>query len=193
MSYRTVDPVPEEIPEIEPVLEAVLLQALEIAREKADAGEDLVPFTALAVGETLFMETHPSEDPEECFREAQHTVQNARGAAAYAFCYDGYIDSNEGELDAIIAEGGIPGEPFGHAVGYLYTLVPGEESVHVSFDDSPLYIGRAPNFMEFTLALDEDELEEEAADDEDVSDDKKAGDDEKAADDESEESEESED
>ena len=167
MSHRTIDQVPAEAPEMEQILEAVLLQALEIAREKLDAGELLVPFTALAVGETLFLETHPAEDPEDCFKMAQHTVQHASGALAYAFCYDGYVETDEGELDAIIAEGGVPKAESGHAVGFLYTVEGEGEDVKFKVEEEPLYIGQSPNFMEFTGMFEEgdhdseDELEDD--------------------------------
>lgn len=179
MAHRTISQVPEGVPEINPMLEAVLLQALDIAREKLDAKEPLVPFTALAVGETLFTETHPSEDPDECFRMAQHTVQNARGALAYAFCYDGYVETNEGELDAIIAEGGMPGDASGHAAGYLYAVEGEGDSLEFRVEDQAIYIGEAPNFMEFTLIVEEDTEEsfEEAGEDaatEDVADEDEA-------------------
>ncbi len=160
MTHRTIDQVPAEAPEMEQILEAVLLQALEIAKEKLDAGELLVPFTALAVGETLFIETHPAEDPNDCFKMAQHTVQHASGALAYAFCYDGYVETDEGELDAIIAEGGVPGGESGHAVGHLYTVEGEGEDLKFKVDENPLYIGQAPNFMEFTGMFEEGEAEE---------------------------------
>ena len=183
MAYRAIEQVPEDAPEIEQILEAVLLQALDIAREKLEQEKLLVPFTALAVGETLFIETHPAEDSEDCFKMAQHTVQNARGALAYAFCYDGYVDTDDGELDAIIAEGGIPGAEAGHAVGYLYKVEGEGEELEFKVEDHPLYIGQAPNFMEFTLVVIDDEeldedLDEEDEDAEDVDEDADEGDDE---------------
>lgn len=162
MAHRNISQVPEGTPEIDPMLEAVLLQALDVAREKLEAKEPLVPFTALAVGETLFIETHPSEEPDECFRMAQHTVQNARGALAYAFCYDGYVETDTGQLDAIIAEGGMPGDATGHAVGFLYTVEGEGEELEFNIEEQPSYIGEAPNFMEFTFTFEDESAEEEA-------------------------------
>lgn len=162
MADRTIDQIPADVPAFEGILEAVLLQALDEAREKMEAGEEVVPFTALAVGDTLFIETHPGDDADECFAAAQHTVQHVRGAAAYAFCYDGYVETNDGELDALIAEGGVPGSPTGHAIGLLYTAQGEGEDFSVNIDDRPLYIGQAPNFMEFTLFVDEEGADEGA-------------------------------
>ena len=212
MDHSEAEHSTEAAPEFGGILEAVMLQALDEAREKMQDEKELVPFTALAVGDTLFIETHPADDVDECFKMAQHTVQNARGAQAYAFCYDGYVDTDEGELDAIIAEGGIPGEMSGHAVAYLYTVkensgseggaedadgveVEGgatdagkgeiegaheaesesedaREGLEFDFEEQPIYLGTSPNFMEFTLVVEEDDLgeyedEEDFAEDED--------------------------
>ena len=109
MPDRTVEEEINEVPEIDETLESVLVYALEEAREKMSSGGDVVPFTALVVKENLFIETHPGESAEACFAAARHTVEGARGAGAYAFCYDGYVDTDAGQQDALIAEGGIPG------------------------------------------------------------------------------------
>ena len=163
MADRDVDMNPEEMPEIPEVLEALLLFALDeckdhILNDSADEvtpvdGEDedsrevvldgSVPFTVLAVKDNLFIETHPGPDAEACYASARHAVAGARGATAYALCYDGYVETDDGTKDCIIAEGGIPGEDVGFAVGYLYHTV-GEIKM---FDSDPVYIGPAPNFM----------------------------------------------
>lgn len=141
MAERMVDPeanAPEE--DIDDVLKTVIRAVLDEAAAKMEGGEEVVPFTGLAVKENLFIETHPGDDVEECFLAARHEVEGARGATAYAFCYDGYIETEDGMRDALIAEGGLPGEEQAYAFGYLY-------------DDNDInkeitYIGPAPNFME---------------------------------------------
>lgn len=147
MAEREVESaIDQQAPEIDEVLEAVIIAALNRAKDKMEAGEEVVPFTALAVKENLFIETHPGDDVEACFKDAERTVAHAVGADAYAFCYDGYVDTDAGTRDVIIAEGGMPGEPDGYAVGYLYTMPDGEDGP-VDIDDEPVYIGPAPNFM----------------------------------------------
>lgn len=140
MADRVVDPV-NDAPEgdIDDVLKAVIKAVLDEAATKMENGEDVIPFTGLAIKENLFIETHPGEDANECFTKARQEVQGARGATAYAFCYDGYIETDEGVRDALIAEGGLPGEPDGYAFGYLYD----DEGVEREI----VYIGPAPNFM----------------------------------------------
>ena len=155
MADREVESSDVEVPEIPEILEKVLLFSLDEAKEKMTQGSDVVPFTALVVKENLFIENHPADSAEECFNLARHTVEHARGAAAYALCY----------------EGGVPGEDTGYAVSYLYEM---DEEGNVTFEEEPAYVGEAPNFM---IALndadsyseediDEKYLEEDAVDDE---------------------------
>lgn len=158
MADRVVSEAQAGVPEIDSNLEAVLLYTLNQARERMEQGEEMVPFTALAVKDTLFMESHPAETAEECFNQARHTVQDARGATCYALCYDGYVDTDEGQMDTLIAEGGLPGELEGHAIGLLYC----ETDEGFEFESDAVYIGKAPNFMMGLGALDD---EDEADDD----------------------------
>ncbi len=144
MADRVVESSDVQVPEIPEILEKVLLFSLDEAKEKLSQGAEIVPFTALVVKENLFLENHPADSAEECFNLARHTVEHAAGAAAYALCYDGYVEVDDGVKDAIIAEGGVPGEDAGYAVGYLYEA--GEDG-SVKFESEPAYIGEAPNFM----------------------------------------------
>ena len=160
MADREVENSSEEVPEIPEVLEKVLLFALDEAKNKMSQGADVIPFTTLVVKDNLFIESHPGDSAEECFNFAKHTVRGARGAEAYALCYDGYIETDDGVMDALIAEGGIPGEEAGYAVGYLYTM---EEGENPAFEEEPAYVGEAPNFMEnlkTASEYSEDEIEE---------------------------------
>ena len=93
-------------------------------------------------------------------------MENARGAEAYALCYDGYVEVDDETKDALIAEGGIPGEDEGMAVGFLYTM---SEDGEPTFEEEPAYIGEAPNFMSGLKEADqydEDEIDEKYLDDE---------------------------
>ena len=176
MADRTVETTAEEVPEIPEILEKVLLFALDEAKEKMEQGSDVVPFTALVVKENLFIESHPGDSAEECCGYARHTVEGARGAEAYALCYDGDVEIDDGTKDALIAEVGVPGEDEGYAVGYLYSV---NDEGEATFEEEPAYIGEAPNYMadlkdasEYDEEdidgkyLDEDEFEEEPAEDE---------------------------
>ena len=136
----------EERIEMPLVLENVLRYCLKDAQERMEKGEEIVPFSALAVGETLFMEEHPGDDARECFDAARHTVENARGAAAYGFCYDGFINvgAEMEAKDCLIAEGGCPGEPYGHAIGVPYRI---KADGSFDFAEEPIYVSKARNYM----------------------------------------------
>ena len=150
----------EERIEIPLVLENVLRYCLKDASERMEKGEQVVPFTALAVGETLFMEEHDGDDAAACFHSARKTVEGARGALAYGFCYDGYIEvgPTSEKHDCLIAEGGCPGEPYGHAIGLTYSL---DNEGKAVFADEPIYVGNSLNYMLSLEPLDEDEEQAE--------------------------------
>ncbi len=157
MADRIVEQTADEVPDIPELVERVVLFALDEGKEKLMQRAELIPFTTLVVKDNLFIETHPGDNPEQCFSEARHTVQGARGAKAYAFCYDGYIEIDDDTKDAIIAEGGLPGEDTAYAVAYLYES--GEDGQFV-FEPEPAYVGEAPNFMEQLKGVLVDEVSE---------------------------------
>ena len=159
----------EEKIEIPLILENVLRYCLKDASERMAKGEEVVPFSALAVGETLFMEEHPGEEPADSFHSARRTVENARGARAYGFCYDGFIEvgAKHVKKDCLIAEGGCPGEPYGHAIGLTYSV---DKEGTYTFADEPIYVGSSLNYMLSLADIDaEDGAEAEDAAAEDTS------------------------
>lgn len=170
MADREVENSDVEVPEIPEILEKVLLFSLDEAKEKMSQGAEVVPFTALVVKENLFIENHPADTAEECFNLSRHTVEHARGAAAYALCYDGYIETDDGVKDAIIAEGGVPGEDEGYAVSYLYET---DDEGNLTFEEEPAYVGEAPNFMIALSEADsygEDDIDEKYLEDDETAD-----------------------
>ena len=149
------------------VLESVLRYCLKDAKERMEKGEQVLPFTALAVKETLFMEEHPGDSVADCFNSARKTVQNAKGADAYGFCYDGYLDAeNDQKIDCIIAEGGVPGAEYGHAIGlHIYTAGPDgidfDAAGNPEFQEEPVYVSKSLNYMLHAVVDDDDDDEED--------------------------------
>ena len=142
--------------EIPFVLESVLRYCLKDAQERMEKGEEIVPFSALAVGDMLHMEEHPGEDAQESFASARQRVENAQDAAAYGFCYDGYIEMGDQHVkhDCLIAEGGCPGEPYGHAIGVPYNI---KSDGSYDFTEEPIYVGSSMNYMVSLANLFDDE------------------------------------
>ena len=146
---------------MEPVLESVLRYCLDDAKKRMEAGEEIAPFTALAVGDTLFMEEHAAEDPSESFALARKTVAGARGAKAYGFCYDGYIQVDTAletnvQRDCLIAEGGTPGADYGHAIGLPYRT---DKDGNLKFESEPIYVSKSLNYMAYLTEDGDDELD----------------------------------
>ena len=132
-------------------VQKVLFYAIDEATKKIDAGEELVPFTMVLAGEDLFMDSHPVDEVEECFASARQAVNTiAHIADAYVFCYDGYIETEEGEHDMLIAEVGMKGEEQGIAYGLVYEVgVPeNDEDPVVTFDEGLLLLGESDNLFD---------------------------------------------
>ncbi len=144
MADRNVETQYSEVPEIPALVEQLLITALDEGKSIMESGEMLAPFTALAVKNHLFIESYQCDEAQECFDAARKTVEGARGALGYAFCYDGYVETDEGDADVLIAEGGLPGDDDGFAVGYLYNV---DEEGNITFEPECVFIGDAPNFM----------------------------------------------
>lgn len=174
MADRTIENASTEVPEIPDELERVLVFALDEAKEKIEGGEDIIPFTALVVKDNLFIESHPGDSAEECFEAAEKNVRGARGADCYAFCYDGYIETDDGVKDALIAEGGVPGADEGYAIAYLYEV---SDEGAFTFESEAAYIGEAPNFMgnlKEPVDYSDDEIDERYLDEEATADEAEA-------------------
>lgn len=159
MADRNVESDELGVPQIDETLEILLLQAIEEAQERMEAGSEVVPFTALLNGETVTEDTHTGTT-EECFESARKTVEAATGARAYVLCYDGYIDTDAGRKDAIIAEGGTADGGKGVAVCLMY-----EEGDDVlTFDKEVVYLAEAPNFLagdeEVPAIIEDEEVDE---------------------------------
>ena len=159
MADRNVESDELGVPQIDETLEILLLQAIEEAQEHMEAGSEVVPFTALLNGETVTEDTHTGTT-EECFESARKTVEAATGARAYVLCYDGYIDTDAGRKDAIIAEGGTADGGKGVAVCLMY-----EEGDDVlTFDEEVVDLAEAPNFLagdeEVPAIIEDEEVDE---------------------------------
>ena len=81
MADRNVESDTIGVPKLDETLEILLLQVIEEAQQRMEDGEDVVPFTALLVGDSVFEETH-NGTTDECFASAQKTVEGAEGARA---------------------------------------------------------------------------------------------------------------
>lgn len=140
-------------------LDKIVLYALDEAVEKLEQGGDLEPFTVILHGDNLHVETHPGDDVLACFATAAAAVERmAHVAEAYVFAYDGYISTDEGTKDAIIAERGRPGKEVAQAYALLYTIDE-EGDGSISFEEGIYDLGEAPSMLQGEPPT-EDDLEE---------------------------------
>ena len=117
--------------------------------ESATHGQSFAPFTAIVDGKNVLLEAHTSEDADGSFKKAQKKVKKTKDAKSYAFCYDGFVETEDGEQDAIISEGGLAGETKGFAISMPYTKNGSDAggTVKYSFDAGMVFLGEAPNFF----------------------------------------------
>ena len=128
-------------------LQKVFFYALDEAAAKIEQGGELVPFTVTLAGEDLFVDTHPGDEEEERYASAAEAVNMiAHLAEAYVFCYDGFIETDDGEYDMIIAEVGEKGSDVADAYGLVYAL--DEEAGTVEFDEGLLALGETENLFD---------------------------------------------
>ena len=117
--------------------------------QSATHGQSFAPFTAIVDGKNVLLEAHSSEDADGSFKKARKKVRKTEKAKSYAFCYDGFVETEDGEQDAIISEGGLAGETIGFAISMPYTKSGSDAdgSVKYSFESGMVFLGEAPNFF----------------------------------------------
>lgn len=140
-----------DVSDIEDELVENLIYAIEEGKKvllSATKGESFAPFSAIVIDDKVYLQPYPQETPEESFDLAEKTVRESCDLKTYAFCYDGFIETEEGKRDAIIAEGGLGGSKVGHAIALIYeqNCASDDEDVTYEFPGNIFYLGLAPNF-----------------------------------------------
>ena len=151
MIDREVDIDGVDVSEIEDEVVENLIYAVEEGRkvlESATHGESFAPFTAIVISDKVYLQPYPQDSAEESFELAEKSVKESKDLKTYAFCYDGFIETEDGKKDAIIAEGGLAGCETGHAVALVYEQSDNTEGQNTTykFPGSIFYLGLAPNF-----------------------------------------------
>lgn len=140
-------------------LDKIVLYALDEAMDKLEQSGQLEPFTVILHGENLHVESYPGEEVVECFNAATAAVGLlAHVMDAYAFAYDGYLNTDEGTRDAIIVERGKPGNDEAEAFALLYTLDESDEG-SLTFEEGLYDLGPAASLLQGNT-LTSDDLDE---------------------------------
>lgn len=157
MAVEPEEELEEDVFEIPEVLEDVMLFALERAKEAIldedpEEEEDdehpvldgSVPFSVVNVRGNYFVQLHGADSEEAIISSAAAAMAAAKGASAYALCFDGFVDDEEtGHRDAVIVEGGMPGLETG-VVAYAAYRTLGEVKM---FDGEFVLLGGCNNYM----------------------------------------------
>lgn len=142
------------------ILEGSILFALDEAAEELEATGELEPFIVILQGEELFVEKLPSSSEEVSYAAARRSVyQMEKICNAYVFCYDGYVELDEGTSDALITEFANKGDEQAQVIVRLYTndddkLEIEEELYHVG--DADTLFGYGPKDWEGILSEDDE-------------------------------------
>lgn len=136
----------QESLEMDEVLEKIVFYSLDEAKGKLESDGECAPFTVVVSGDQMFVENYPDEGVEMCRANAEANVKTASTFAShYAFCYDGFLETNQGALDAIIVEAADCDMEQAYVIGLLYTQ---DDDGARSFKEQPAFIDYAPTFFD---------------------------------------------
>ena len=131
--------------EMDDILERITFYCLDEARKKLEAGEECVPFTAVVSDDQMFIETYPGDDVMSRRADAEANVKSSSTFSThYAFCYDGFLMTDDGQLDALIVECATRDMEKAYVIGLLYK----EEDGKLEFAETPAYIDDVESFYD---------------------------------------------
>lgn len=131
--------------EMDDILERITFYCLDEAQAKLEEGEECTPFTVIVDGDQMFEETFPGEDVVTCRSNAENNVKSSSAFSShYAFCYDGFLMTDKGQLDAIIVECATNEMPKAYVIARLYK----EENGALKFEQTPAYVDDVDTFYD---------------------------------------------
>ncbi len=138
----------QETLEMDEVLEKVISYCAEEAKEKLAQIGSFEPFTVVVEGDNMHIENYPGDDVEKIRANAKTAVSTASDFADYyCFCYDGYVDTDEGELDAIVIEAAAREDEQAMGIVNLYRIDEAGDGAIV-FEDELAYVGEAETWFD---------------------------------------------
>lgn len=158
----------QETLEMDDILERITFYSLDEAQKKLEAGDECAPFTVIVDGDQMFEETFPGDDVMTCRHAAESNVKSSSAFSShYAFCYDGFLMTDDGQLDAIIVECATNDMEKAYVIARLYR----QEGDKLVFEQQPAYVDDAETFYDLAavraakaraevLAKEGDEMEE---------------------------------
>ena len=131
--------------EMDDILERITFYCLDQAQAKLEAGEECTPFTVVVDGDQMFEENFPAEDVVTCRKGAEANVKSSSSFSThYAFCYDGFLMTDDGQIDAIIVECATRDMEQAYVIARLYR----EQEGKLVFEQIPSYVDDVETFYD---------------------------------------------
>lgn len=126
-------------------LQKILFYAFDEAVGKLESRDGLIPFTVTLAGDDIYVDCY--DDPDKCMDLARESVNIiAHIANAYVFCYDGFIELEDGtEADMVIAEIGEKGSDVALAFGLVYEV--GGDG-NIQYDEALIELDEVANLFD---------------------------------------------
>ncbi|MDR0500175.1 MAG: hypothetical protein LBG97_02865 [Coriobacteriales bacterium] len=141
-------------------MDKLVLYVLDEARKKLEKNGGFEPFTVIVRKDDLYEENHPGDDPVTCFNSALLAVKTMSSMAdAYLFCYDGFVNLEDGVCDAIIVERASKQDELAQSFALMYDVEEESDEGSISYDEQIYLLGEAPSLFfaeEFTTEQLED-------------------------------------
>lgn len=115
-------------------LRRAIEHAFDEARESIQDDGAMLPFTIMCTSDGFDVADHPGDSAQAVY-ESVKTLLAREMPEAYAFAYDGYVETDEGRSDAILCEAAMRGD----AEAYLLALPYGRDE-QGSFEFAPAFL-----------------------------------------------------
>ena len=159
----------QEALEMDDILEKITFYCLDQAQTKLSAGEECTPFTVVVEGDQMFEENFPADDIVTCRKGAEASVKSSSSFSThYAFCYDGFLMTDDGQIDALIVECATRDMERAYVIALVYRV----KEDGVVFEKTPAYVDDVDTFYDLAtvraVKAREEVLAKEGAEMEDV-------------------------
>lgn len=126
--------------------ELMLTESLRVAIDHAfregraclDEDGGLVPFTIICTSDGYDIADHPGASAPDIYASVRTLIAREM-PEAYAFVYDGFVETDEGRRDALICEAAKRGDAEAYLLAELYREAEGG----IAFDDAYVSVGAA--------------------------------------------------
>ena len=135
------------------------------AQEYLTSGAGLAPFTVTLVDDGMEVADHSADTADDVYRSVRALLTQDM-PSGYTLCYDGYVETDDGQMDAIVVEAAARGDAMAYTLAMLYTVDDGayifEPDYGYAGKTQQLYpAGTKPVVSGMAVLLDEDrELQE---------------------------------